>query len=273
MKDYVAVRDEYNNALALNEGKYNLYTHINKEYKLYQGYKNEKKYSKLLTIKNVDLKLIEFTRLYGGKDVDSLNMLSKAEELLELYKVLDVRCADFRLQGDYLSHTLWGYIIFDEKQVNSEKKSYFEALEIVREKSKSSSSSFKNFYKTVCPEFVAKEYFYQNEFRDRAYDVFYKAKVKELADKCVKCKIEGKKTTFPKGYVEGYKGLFFDTPAQSEKEGTIKLRNGDYIIWKFVYGERRITIMTSGVGYDGEYNSVDEMMEGIITKCHKKFCH
>ena len=275
--DCSEIQDAYNKALVLNTVTYKRYdleikrsfytSNTKKTYKLYIDYDRIVPGSNLYIYNNVG-SIDFFISKYEGKDVDSLSLIPKAKELLELYNVLEVRCRGFRPSADYLTHNIWGVAKYDETRVNAEIKLYFEALEIVKTKSQDPTSSFRAFYSKMRPEFVENENFFRNEYKRIAFKRYMSAENREMEVKCDKCKVDGKQTTFPKGYVEKYVGLFFDRPAQSEKEGYIRMHNGDVASWKYIYENGKTYIEANGVKYD----SVDEMLEDLVESCRKKYC-
>ena len=85
---------------------------------------------------------------------------------------------------------------------------------------------------------------------------------------CEKCLIVGKESTFPKGYVEAYHGIFTSRPAQSDEDGVLVLQNGEQCKWKFYYYESGTIIDVSG-DYSGKIKSVGEMVEKILEDCNR----
>ena len=88
---------------------------------------------------------------------------------------------------------------------------------------------------------------------------------------CDNCKIDGSKTTFPSGYVEGYRGIIIHTPAESKESGRIVLKNGSWMEWKYIYDDYKTYIKTDGF-LSKEFDSVAEMMDVFIKKCKERFC-
>jgi hypothetical protein len=93
---------------------------------------------------------------------------------------------------------------------------------------------------------------------------------------CENCKIDGRRTTFPKGYVEGYTFLFISTPAESETNGILSLKNGEEVTWKYVYDDPMIIIDYMGK-YSGRIRGrskkevVAKLVDEIITECNKRW--
>lgn len=84
---------------------------------------------------------------------------------------------------------------------------------------------------------------------------------------CEKCLVDGKKSTFPKGFIEAYEGIFFSRPAQSETDGELVLMNGEKCTWKYVYYGSKREIELSG-RYNGTFDSEDEMINTILKECN-----
>ncbi len=107
----------------------------------------------------------------------------------------------------------------------------------------------------------------QNKNEEEAYAAY-------KANMCENCKIDGSKTTFPSGYVDKWEFLFLTVkPAQSEKEGRIVLVNGETVSWKYIYHDNGRSKIEIRGAYDGEYDSVNEMMADIVEKCKMKYCY
>ena len=93
---------------------------------------------------------------------------------------------------------------------------------------------------------------------------------------CEKCLIDGKKTTFPEGYLEGLQFLFLSTPATSKESGTIVLQNGEECTWDFIYYEYSKGIKLKG-DYSGDFDgrtfdeAIEKMVEYIQKECKKKW--
>ena len=85
---------------------------------------------------------------------------------------------------------------------------------------------------------------------------------------CEKCLVDGRESTFPKGYVEGYEGIFISRPAESEKEGVLYLQNGEKCTWKYVFYSSKTEISLSGA-YSGTFDSVHEMIDTVIRQCNE----
>lgn len=90
------------------------------------------------------------------------------------------------------------------------------------------------------------------------------------ADMCEKCRIDGSKTTTPKGWDSGNPDLIFGRPAQSDEAGKVVLVNGEEIKWKYVKYDSGTIIEARGAYY-GDYKTVDEMMSAIIRMCNDKW--
>ena len=85
---------------------------------------------------------------------------------------------------------------------------------------------------------------------------------------CEACKVDGSRSTFPKGYVEAYRGIFFSSPAESETEGELSLKNGESCYWKYVFEPTGTIIVVRG-RYPGTFSSVEEMVTTILQKCNE----
>jgi hypothetical protein len=83
---------------------------------------------------------------------------------------------------------------------------------------------------------------------------------------CEACKVDGSRSSFPKGYVEAYRGIFFSTPAESETEGELYLKNGENCSWKYVFEPSGTIIVVRG-RYPGTFSSVEEMVTDILKRC------
>jgi len=90
------------------------------------------------------------------------------------------------------------------------------------------------------------------------------------AEMCEKCRIDGSKTTTPKGWDSGNPDLIFGRPAQSDEAGKVVLVNGEEIKWKYVKYDSGTIIEARGAYY-GDYKTVDEMMSAIIRMCNDKW--
>ena len=96
------------------------------------------------------------------------------------------------------------------------------------------------------------------------------------AEMCENCKIDGRRTTFPKGYVEGYSFLFLSTPGESETAGNLSLKNGEDVKWKYIYDDPMVEIEFMG-SYSGHIQGrtkaevVAKLVDQIITECNKKW--
>ena len=91
-------------------------------------------------------------------------------------------------------------------------------------------------------------------------------------EQCEKCKINGSQTTFPSGWEEEWSFLFFGEPAQSKEKGKIVLYNGISIDWRYIEKDGKIKVKTSGYD-DNIYDSVNEMVNGVIERCKKQYCN
>lgn len=90
---------------------------------------------------------------------------------------------------------------------------------------------------------------------------------------CDGCKIDGEKTSFPKGYVEGFRSLFLTYPAESKEKGKIVLKNGCSIEWKWVYDTHPYIKAKGSLWYGSrEFDSVEIMIDTIIQNCKEKYC-
>lgn len=287
------IQDNYNKLLTINTTKYKnymirkgraVYFRFYNEYNsAYNNHYYDSRYNdpysyvyeddkSLLVVISTD-RLRQFVREFQGKgkSVDHLNLISKAEEILELIKVAD----EYRVThaGSYVGERwLTGTLYFDEVAVNNTIKNFLECLEIVEKKHNSKDASFKDFYAKVYPWYKSHESYYRNEFKQIAYDNYLKAQGKYLAEMCDKCKIDGDKTTVPTGYKPEDKGIFFSTPAQSEKEGRIQMHNGKVVYWKYIYDGKYTKIETYGDLGNKTYSSKEEMMDGVIRACKEKYC-
>ena len=110
----------------------------------------------------------------------------------------------------------------------------------------------------------------------RASRIQEKARFEQYkAEMCEKCRIDGSKTTVPKGWDSGNPDLIFGRPAQSDEAGKVVLVNGEEIKWKYVKynsGLNNSEIIIEARGdYYGDYKTVEEMMSGIIRMCNDKW--
>lgn len=144
-------------------------------------------------------------------------------------------------------------------------------------------SPFANYYNSVLPALNARQQELEAKIENdrRTYEKYWAEKDKDRArrqawrnEMCDNCKIDGNKTTFPKGYVEAYSGLFTSYPAQSEESGKIVLKNGNTTTWKYIYDNPVYIEAKGGVlpGYSEKYNSVEELVETIIRICKQTYC-
>lgn len=96
------------------------------------------------------------------------------------------------------------------------------------------------------------------------------AREKYRQSMCENCLVDGSKSTFPKGYIEKYEGIFTSRPAQSETDGELVLKNGETCTWKFIYHDSGTEIEVGGT-YPGTYESVEEMIETILNRCNDRW--
>ena len=123
---------EYNRALTLNKR--------NGEYKYFSDEKE------LIKQNRYDFNI--FKKLYDGLGVDSDNCLLKADEILELYGVLDV--LNFDTRKKYVSESLiWG-TYFKEKDAYADTALVWQTIRLVEKKVQPScKSSFREFYSII----------------------------------------------------------------------------------------------------------------------------
>lgn len=259
----VAVEEEYKRMLTLN--------------KSYVGFTPNKEV------------IDQFETMYGDwPELDLQNELDKIKEMKEVSAVLEALSFQFdqRKYYQYISlATIFSFRYF--WSLSAEKKDndiLNNALAIASNKGKDSHCVFNAFYATATPvlqqrmqdlvKYVGnarKEYarYEANvQKQERSFEE-YKTQM------CNNCKIDGKKTTFPKGYSEAWSFLFLDYPAHSEEDGKIILVNGQTINWRYVYDDNYKEIEAEGddLFYRKEFSSVDEMINTIIEECKNKYCH
>lgn len=105
--------------------------------------------------------------------------------------------------------------------------------------------------------------------RSEAYHQQYKQEM------CESCKVDGSKTTFPEGYVEGFHGIFINTPNTSKEDGKIVLKNGNTTKWRYVYrsnGSLDYIEAEGGVLLYDKFDSIAEMVEKILQRCKELYC-
>lgn len=87
---------------------------------------------------------------------------------------------------------------------------------------------------------------------------------------CDNCKIDGEKTTFPKGWTEGFSSFFLSRPGESEDAGVIVFKNGFEIKWKYIEddGKIRYKNLENGKLYD----RADDMVSDMIKYCKDMYC-
>ena len=92
----------------------------------------------------------------------------------------------------------------------------------------------------------------------------------ERSVKCDNCKIDGDKTTFPKGWSEGFSSFFLSKPGESEEAGEIVFKNGLRLRWKYIEDDDKVRVkdLSNGTLYD----RVDDMVIKMIEYCKKMYC-
>ena len=291
-KDAAQVKSIYDATLAINKCTYKIKDSSpwTKKGWIFYDEGNRLEQEKQLLIEKRTSELEQFVKKYENANVDSLQMIPKANEILELYNVLDRTGShiDYIPDSSFLSFLrkmharegdrtylgegwISGELYFKSKELQKDKDNYYEALRVVKEKSQSATASFREFYRRVKPQFVAYEQ-YQKDYFYNAYDYYLIAKRRKMAEKCENCKIDGDKTTIPSGYEGEEKGFFFGHPARSKEQGTIHLHNGELVGWRYIYKDGRTKLQVTTTLGGGTYNTEQEMMQAIIGACVDKYC-
>ena len=135
-------------------------------------------------------------------------------------------------------------------------------------------------YPSIKPACVKTEKFVTEQFKilDKLYNEVAPAHLERHAREvkkyreaaCNNCQIDGSRTKFPSGWVEGWSFLFFGSPGESKTAGQIVLKNGSRIDWKYV-GNKDTVIRATGY-VNKTYSTVDAMISDIILKCKKEYC-
>ena len=100
---------------------------------------------------------------------------------------------------------------------------------------------------------------------------------KQKEELCTNCKVDGSKSTIPKGYKDETSFLIiFGQPAQSEESGELVLKNGKKVEWKYIYKDGKKYILANGDyigGLDKYFDNEQEMIDYIIERCKTEFCN
>lgn len=227
----------------------------------------------------------EFKTLYGDwPELDKKGTLGKCDELLNAYAVLNALNFEF---GDYKLINLAGILglryFWNSREEDYDNATVDNGLQIAKENLKDNKCPFKSFYSTASPILAKRRTDLTAHIKEykKAYAAYEESLVEReqrleeyRAEMCSKCKIDGSKTIFPKGYIDGWEFLFFGSPAQSEEDGEITLVNGEKISWKYIYDDRYSRIEAKGsILYQTDFDTVDEMVNSIVEQCKKRYCH
>ena len=226
--------------------------------------------------------LEQFVNIYRDwPELDTKGMLGKVDQMLDGIKVLDA--LTFEFDSDYLDYkSLFSpRLEWDLDAATKDDDKINDAIRIAQAKSKDNKCVFQPFYSEAVSLLAQRKKDFEHHLDNarKAYAAYledYRDEQERIsrysAQMCEKCKIDGSKTTFPKGYVKGWEGIFFSSPGESEEDGVITLMNGEKIPWTFVYDENTY-IRTGGSTYSDTYDSVDEMIKAIEKKCKQLWCH
>ena len=227
----------------------------------------------------------QFRTVYGDwPELDTQGLLAKTDELQESYAVLNALTFEFsnyRLMN--LASILYLRYFWDDVAEKNDISTISNALDIARKKGKDSQYTFKPFYAKALPILEKRDKDLQVHL-DKARKAYakYEAELREKArsyeeykaSMCDRCKINGSKTTFPKGYVEGWSFLWMTWPGESAEDGEIVMVNGEKIKWRFIYEEHSTSVEAEGdFMYKTSFDTVDEMVNSIIEQCKRKYCH
>lgn len=303
LKDYFEeeVRDkvepEYKKALTLNSLKnmgyvdrYNaiedLQT-IRKKKEFWVIGMGDSYYTSIFRIDEVLETLNAIVDRYGGIISDS-DWVSKAKEAIYVYNLAQyykelILPRVSSLYSDWpCLHFFAHYNAYETHFDVKKAKKCIDDLNSVERKIKDTSSPFYDFYNAIYPDIQATKDWINNELEDYLINDWKRYREKKnreeeeshrnyMSEMCDKCKINGKQTTAPEGYVPEDDNWLFGHPAHSEKNGEIVFQNGNTCKWRYIY-ERGGTIIKVSGDYDGEYKSEKEMWDDILAKCKSRYC-
>ena len=213
-----------------------------------------------------------FANYWSGKNFDPKGMLALAKEISDVYTVIKALSIGLKSRYHVYSSSLgvfWSH--YDHNAILQS------AVNIIKAGKEGSKYGFNNFYRQVEDAVVSKFNRFIDQMKKENAEVVQRISddERDLAtyreEMCEDCKMDASKSTFPEGYVPKSSFLFGSTPAHSEKEGKIVLKNGDWVSWKYVYGDNVKYIEAEGSGY-GRYDTVAEMIEDILKKCKERYC-
>ena len=217
----------------------------------------------------------EFVAIYEKLNYDPNNLLPKAKEIRNVYTTLHSRFQHYAREKYWGSRLVVGFCWWDDFE-KKDRTVIDDALRVAR-LGKAESKYFKKFYSQIENELnetksefekkISKQKFaFRNELEDRE-----RRHKQYMQNMCDNCKIDGSRTTFPEGYVEGYKGIIINTPNRSEKKGKIVLINGVSTSWEYIFENNRTYIKTDGF-VTGDFDTIGEMMEALIKQCKDTYC-
>ena len=234
----------------------------------------------------------EFIDMYSVKTkFDPDGKVSVAKETADFYVLRHALNDSFHSyigkQGITYSRGLFGIQVphwenedrpaWDSKPLKTDRKMLSDGRAVLQ---RGSRHGFARFYQSAASLLSQRERALEDWIRSQERELEYSqarydGKKKQYYDEmCENCKIDGEKTTFPKGFVEAYTGLFWrKVPAQSEESGRLVLKNGLSTKWKYIYENSKTYIEAEGgVILFERYDNVDEMVKDIIDKCRSQYC-
>ena len=221
----------------------------------------------------------QFIGAYEKLNYDPKNYLPKARELR------DISTAMYAIGKPYLGYrgqSFWSGHYWAGDKVAEDRQRLTDAINM--SKAYHSKYGFDNLFakfnsrlvqvKQKFEEYVTSEYQAWTEWREeqRRKDEAYSRKYN--AEMCESCKIDGRRTTFPEGYSEGYSGIFIHIPSTSKEDGKIVLENGNNTTWRYVYRYNGDVdyIETEGFLGHNRFDTVPEMVEYILKRCKDLYC-
>lgn len=218
----------------------------------------------------------KFIAVYGDKfKYDPDNLLPKVKEMDNIKTALSGRHMDYSRDTYWGSRFLVGFCWWDDLE-NEDRTKIDNALSTAR-LGKVNSKYFKDFFVQVERDLAETKMNFEKKISNQKREFRNELENRDRRHKdwkqemCDNCKIDGSKTTFPSGYVEGYRGIIIHTPAESKESGRIVLKNGSWMEWKYIYDDYKTYIKTDGF-LSKEFDSVTEMMDVFIEKCKERYC-